>query len=186
MTLQLPRHRFSVAEYDQMGQAGILDEDDRVELIEGEIVEMTPIGRRHAATVDRMAQALVEMVAGSAQVRVLGPIRLGGDSEPQPDLAVLRRKPDFYASGHPTAQDILLLVEVADSSADSDRQVKIPFYARHGVSEVWLVDLEAATITTYRDPSLGGFGTQHMVRRGEWLALLAFPGREMAVNDLIG
>lgn len=186
MATQLTRRRFTVAEYQQMAQAGILGEDDRVELIDGEIVEMTPIGRRHAACVDRLTQLFTETLGRAAQVRVQNPINLDERSEPQPDLALLRPRSDFYASGHPTPGDILLVVEVAETSADVDRRVKVPLYARSGVPEVWLVDLDQAAITVYRDPTSGGYRTLQTLRRGASLAPAALPDVELAVSDILG
>jgi Uma2 family endonuclease len=186
MTLELTRYRFTTADYDRMIEAGILDEGSRVELIEGEIVEMTPIGRRHAAGVDRLTRLLGSRIEDSAQLRVQGPIHLGEASEFQPDLAILLLSPDFYASAHPTSRDILLLVEVADSSAAIDRQIKIPLYAKHGVAETWLIDLEADLVTVYRDPTPTGYSSVLDLHRGERLAARAFPGRELAVSDILG
>ena len=125
-----------------MGQAGILGEDDRLELLEGEIVEMAPIGSRHQSVVDRLTRLFSNRVGDAAVVRVQGPVRLGDDSEPQPDLLLLRRRADFYATAHPGPEDVLLLVEVPDTSTEYDREVKLPLYARHGIAEVWLVGLD--------------------------------------------
>ena len=185
MAIDLKNRRFTVTEYHQMAQAGILGEDDRVELIEGEIVEMTPIGARHAECVDRLADTFIRAFGGAARVRVQNPVGLGERSEPQPDVALVRRKPGFYASGHPTPGDVLLLVEVADSSADPDRRVKVPLYARSGIHEVWLVDLEQDTITIYRDPTPDGYRNARVARRGDELAPAAFPDRALAVADIL-
>ena len=185
MALDLKRRRFTVEEYHQMAQAGILGEDDRVELIEGEIVEMTPIGARHAECVDRVTDLFFRAFGSAARVRVQNPVRLGEHSEPQPDIALVRRKPGFYASGHPGPEDVFLLVEVADSSADPDRRVKVPLYARSGIQEVWLVELEQETITIYRDPTTDGYRTAQVVRRGDELAPAAFPGLTLKAADLI-
>jgi Uma2 family endonuclease len=185
MALELKRRLFTVAEYHQMAEAGILGEDDRVELIEGEIVEMTPIGARHAECVDRLTDLFFRVFGGVARVRVQNPVGLGEHSEPQPDVALVRRKPGFYTSGHPTPGDVLLLVEVADSSADPDRRVKVPLYARSGIQEVWLVDPEPETITMYRDPTPEGFRTAQIVRRGETLSPLAFPEHSISVASVL-
>ena len=180
MALHLPRRRFTVAEYHQMAQAGILGEDDRVELIEGEIVEMPPIGDRHAASVDRLTERFVQRFSDAAIVRVQNPVRLGEHSEPQPDLALLRRRADFYASGHPAPPDVLLLVEVADTSAEFDRRVKVPLYARGGIPEVWLVDLEEEAIEIHRRPSAQGYQEVKVQGRGQTISPGAFP--ELAIN----
>lgn len=178
--------RFSVSEYYRMAEAGILQEDDRVELIEGEIVQMSPIGRFHASNVDRLTYLFVTRVGDIAQVRVQNPLRLGEYSEPGPDFTLLVPRPDFYASGHPSPEDVLLLVEVADSSLEYDREVKIPLYARAGIREVWLADLSAGTISIFRDPTADGYRTVRTLGRGESISTLAFPGREFAVVELLG
>jgi len=169
-----------------MAKAGILTEDDRVELIDGEIVEMAPISDRHAGTVNRINTLFVRSFANEAITAVQNPVWLDEHSEPQPDVALLRYRSDFYASAHPTPADVLLLVEVAETTVASDRQVKIPLYARSGIPEVWLVDLDQSTITVYREPSAGGYGTVLTLRRGEQLAPLAFPDRPVAAADILG
>jgi Uma2 family endonuclease len=141
MAVRVAPHRFTVDDYHAMARAGVLRDDDRVELIEGEIVDMTPIGSRHAAVVDLLTRWLVMGCGTRAIVRVQGPVRLGAHSEPQPDLLVLEPRDDFYQRKPPTGDDVLLLIEVADSSLQYDQAVKLPLYARAGVREVWLVDL---------------------------------------------
>ncbi|MBI4322109.1 MAG: Uma2 family endonuclease [Chloroflexi bacterium] len=186
MALQLVRRRFSVAEYHQMASAGILHEDDRVELIDGEVFQMTPIGSRHAGTVLRCNMLFTRVFADVAMVNPQNPVLIGEYSEPQPDLALVRQRPDFYVAGHPVPEDVLLLVEIADGSVEFDRRVKVPLYARGGIPEVWLVDLEQNTITVYRDLSADGYRTARVLRRGDHLALAAFPDRLLAVADILG
>jgi len=185
MAVDLKRRRFTVDEYEQMGRVGILGEDDRVELLDGEIVEMTPIGVRHAECVNRFTRQLVLVFDDVAVVLVQNPIRLSERSEPQPDLALVHRRPGLYASSHPLAMDVLLIVEVADASIEADRRVKIPLYARAGIPEVWLVDLNQDTVTAYRDPDRGAYSTAQVVRRGEGLAPGAFPERVLPITDLL-
>ncbi len=122
MSVQLTRHRFTWDDYHAMVAAGVLREDDRVELIEGEIVDMTPIGSRHAAVVDMLTRWLVMGCGTRAIVRVQGPVRVGAHSEPQPDLLALVPRDDFYRDEPPTAEDVLLLIEVADSSLHTTKQ----------------------------------------------------------------
>lgn len=186
MPAQLTRHRFTVEEFHQMAQAGILSEDDRVELLEGEIVEMTPIGSRHAACVNRLNRLFSEGIGGRAIVSVQNPVRLSEHSEPQPDLTLLKPRPDFYAAAHPGPKDVLLVVEVAETSSDYDRQVKITLYAQAGVPEAWLVDLGGNTIAVYRKPSSGGYGEVRQVRGGQRIALEAFPDLGLSVADILG
>ena len=151
------RHRLTVADYYRMGEAGILAPDARVELIDGEIIDMAPIGSVHAGSVDQLAQVLGKAVAGRALVRVQNPVRLDEHSEPQPDLSVLMPRADFFKSGHPPPSDTLLVVEVADTSLLFDRDKKIPLYARHGIPEAWLVDLRGKRLVRYRNPQQGAY-----------------------------
>jgi Uma2 family endonuclease len=141
MAVEVLRRTFTVEDYHRMAQAGILTEDDRVELLEGEIVEMTPIGPRHAACVNRLSQLFSDRLQGRALVSVQNPIHLSELSEPQPDLALLRPRPDFYAEAHPRPSDSLVVLEIAETSAEVDREKKVPLYGQAGISETWLVDL---------------------------------------------
>jgi len=161
MSVRLLRRRFTVDDYHRMVEAGILSDDDRVELIDGEIIEMVAIGSRHAACVDRLARLCSAGVRNRAIVRVQNPILLSEHSEPQPDLALLRPRRDFYAAGHPGPQDILLVVEVADTSAETDREIKLPLYARAGIPEVWVVALAETHVEAHRKPSPGGYRTSN-------------------------
>lgn len=141
-----------------MAKAGIFNEDDRVELIEGEIVEMSPIGPRHAGTVNRLIGCFIPLqMERRVTITVQNPIRLGKYSEPQPDLALLKPRPDFYSTSHPEPKDILLIVEIAETSVDIDRQVKIPLYAQAGIPEVWLLDLSEEKIKVYQEPTPQGY-----------------------------
>ena len=149
----LTRHRLTVADYYRMGEAGIFAPEARVELIEGEIIDMAPIGTRHGSAVKRLNALFVAAVGSRAVVSVQDPLRLSELSEPEPDLMLLKPRADFYADAHPTAADVLLLVEVADTSARYDREIKLPLYARHGVREVWIVDLEARLLRICRLPA---------------------------------
>jgi Uma2 family endonuclease len=181
------RRKFTVDEYHRLPQTGILREDDRVELIEGEIVEMSPIGARHAGTVKRLLDRLIPLqVARKAVLGVQDPIRLGKHSEPQPDIVLLCPRADFYTSAHPGPQDVLLVVEVAETSADYDRQLKLPVYARAGIPEVWLVDLAQEHVELYRAPSPDGYREVRVLPRGERVAPAAFPDLELPTEDLLG
>lgn len=186
MVVQLKRRRFTLDQYHQMAEAGILGEDDRVELIDGEVTEMTPIGRRHAGCVICLTKLFLRACGDDAAVSVQNPVDLSQYSELQPDVAILQPRPDSYRSAHPTAADIFLLVEVADSSADPDRRVKVPLYARSDVPETWLVDLDQENVTVYRDPTSEGYRTARVARRGEAIAPAAFPDRPLAVGDILG
>jgi Uma2 family endonuclease len=186
MALGLSRRLFTVHEYYQMAQAGILTEDDRVELIEGEIVQMAAIGSRHAACVDRLNQLFSARVAERAIVRVQNPVRLSDYSEPEPDLALLQPRPDFYAAAHPGPADVLLLVEVADTSAGVDRTAKMPLYARAGIVEAWLVDLHVEWVEAHRQPTPRGYQEVCSLGRGTRLAVAAFSDLTLTVDDILG
>ena len=170
MAVEINKRRFTAYDYQRMGQTGILSEDDRVELIDGEVVAMTPLGPRHCAAVDRATHALVSQVGDQAIVRVQGAVRLDLYHEPQPDLVLLRPKSDFYASGHPGPPDILLIIEIADSSFAYDRDMKGPIYARLGIREYWLADLNENLLSCHADPRQGAYRRVRHYRRGESVA----------------
>ena len=186
MGMPLTEHRFTVDEYHRKGEAGIIREDDRVELIRGRVVQMSPIGRRHAGCVKYLGNTLVRLLGPRAVVGIQDPVITGPEGEPQPDVAALLPRPDFYRHQHPAPDDILLLVEVADSSLDYDRSEKIPLYAEAGVREVWLVNLAGEAVEVYRDPREGHYRDVHTARRGETIAPLAFPDVALAVNEILG
>ena len=149
-------HRLSLDDYERMADAGILTRESHVELIEGVIVDVAPIGSRHAGVVDQILHLIADQLA-SAVLRVQNPIRLGNYSEPEPDIVLLKPRKDYYKKSHPQADDVLLIIEVADTSIDYDRKIKIPLYAEHGVPEVWLIDLNLGQIEIYLEPSNDGF-----------------------------
>jgi Uma2 family endonuclease len=186
MSESLVRRRFTAEEYHQMGRSGILREDDRVELIEGEIVLMSPIGRRHAACVKRLLHLLVQALGKRAVVGVQDPVRLDDSSEPQPDLSILKPRADFYASALPGAGDVLWLIEVTDTSRDYDRDIKLPLYARSGVPEVWLVDLTAERVEVHRAPAGGRYSDVQQLGPGDSLSPLAFAGLSIAADAVLG
>ena len=186
MSTSLPTlHKFTADEYQRMGEVGILCEDDRVELIEGEIVDMAAIGNRHLAAVDRLTKLFAERVGNRAIVRVQGSVRLNDRSEPEPDLVLLRWRSDFYEASSAGPADMLLAVEVADTSLDYDREVKAPLYARTGVPEYWLVDLEAKTITVYREPGPDGYRSFTAVRGQELISPQGLADLTVRVDDVI-
>lgn len=185
MALSLSRHRFTVHEYEQMGVAGVFDEDARVELIAGEIIDMSPIDSRHVACLNRSTRLFSRHVGESAFVSVQNPVRLAGDGEPQPDLAVLRLRDD-YDQSLPTAADVLLLMEVASTSLVYDRDVKIPLYALAGIPEVWLVDLRGDEIPRYAEPRDGAYARIDTFRRGERITSVTLQGFTAAVDDILG
>jgi Uma2 family endonuclease len=186
MSVLLRRGPFTVESYHRLAEAGILGEDDRVELLDGQIVQMTPIGADHAASVDALTRLLVRAVGDAAIVRVQNPIVLDPRSEPQPDLALLRPHPTQYHSAHPSAGDILLVIEVADSSLAFDRKVKLPYYAAAGIPEAWLVDLEHDTVEVHRQPSAEAYTEVQMLGRGETLRPNLIAEATIPINDVLG
>jgi Uma2 family endonuclease len=181
-----PPHRFTRAEYHQMAKHGILKPDARVELIDGEIVEMSPIGRRHNSKVDRLTRIFVPGLGDAAIVRVQGSVVLDGYGEPEPDLVLLRSRDDFYVDVDATAEDALLIVEVADGSEGYDRLTKAPLYARYRIPELWIADLNRDRIGIYRDPTPTGYATVQIARRGDTISPLAFPDLQIAVDAILG
>ena len=181
------RHKLDVDAYYRMAEAGILGEDDRVELIDGELIDMMPIGQGHAAVVNGLTRALVMACGDRAIVSVQNPVRLDRRNEPQPDFAVFRPRADFYAGGErPGPADTLLLVEVADSSLRFDRRVKLPLYARMGIGEVWIVDLKGRALDAHRRPADGGYGEVATHRPGERLALALAPEIVVRLDLMFG
>lgn len=147
------RHLISVDAFHRMGEAGILGRDDRVELIDGEIIDMSPIGALHAAIVARLASYFSQRVGDKAVVWCQNPLRLDDISEPEPDIAILRPRADFYTTAHPGPADVLLVIEVADTSLAYDLGTKVPLYARHGIPEVWVIDAATRRTSVFRWPT---------------------------------
>jgi Uma2 family endonuclease len=177
---------FTRDEYYAMAEAGILKPEDRVELLEGEIYRMTPIGNRHAGCVNRLVGAFAPLLATHrAVLSPQNPVDLTDISELQPDLALLRPRDDFYGEGHPTPADVLLLVEVADSSLGLDRDTKIPLYARCGIAETWLVNLPKNLLEVHRAPGRDGYRTVQRLQRGDRIAPLVFPDLEIEVAAIL-
>lgn len=183
--LERVRHRVTVDEFHKMGEAGIFMEDDRVELIDGEMVDMAPIGSRHASVVKRLTNLLATLAQGRAIVSAQDPLRLALHSEPEPDLMLLKPRADFYSEAHPGAEDVFLLIEVCDTTVRYDREVKLPLYARHGVAEVWLIDLEARTVEICRmpQPEAGDYAERETFPGGA-LAPRALPDCRVVVEEL--
>lgn len=169
-----------------MAAAGVLSEDDRVELIEGEIIEMNPIGSRHAACVGRLTEFLGRSVSGDAIVWVQNPVQVNDYSEALPDVTLLKRRDDFYAQANPQPSDVLLLIEVADSSVEYDRDIKIPLYASAGVPEVWLINLPKETIESYTQPVGDAYREIRIVKRGESLAAKSIPSLIINADVVFG
>ncbi len=180
------RRRISVDEYYAMAAAGILARDERVELIDGEIITMSPIGNEHGASVDAGNYFMVSFVRGRAIVRVQSHVRLDDYNQPEPDLALLKWRDDFYRHQAPGPDDILLLVEVAHSSLSYDRNVKLALYARFGVPEVWIANIPARVIETYTDPVDGQYAASRVYSPGETVSPAVFIDVEIPVSQFIG
>ena len=170
------RRRLTVGDLHRMAEGGIFAPDDRVELIDGELIDVPPPGSRHAAAVEVWAARLREAAARRVQIRTQNPVRLAIDSEPQPDIAVVRASEDFYAAAHPGPNDIHLLIEIAGASLAYDLSVKAPLYARSGVPEFWVVDIARNTVTCHRYPADGRYATVQLHRPGELIEVSTLPG----------
>lgn len=186
MSHQPARRWFTASEFNRMAEAGILTEDDRVELIEGEIVKMSPIGSRHAACVNRLNMLLSRQAGQTWIVSVQNPIVAGDYSEPEPDVAVLRMRADYYSQKLPTAADVLMVIEVADTSSDIDRDVKVPLYARAGVPVAILVDLSREVIEVYSEPAHNQYQSVQLFGRGDSFRVNVMPQSNLNVNDVLG
>jgi Uma2 family endonuclease len=176
------RRRFTRAEYHRMGEVGIFSEDDRVELIRGEIVTMSPIGRHHVAFVNNLTGLLATRLAGRAVVSVQNPVVISDDTEPQPDLTVLR--PRSYKHAEPAVADVLLLIEVAETSLRYDRVTKRPLYAEAGVPEYWVVDCRDETVEVHRSPTSSGYRDVTVIAGAGSVSLLAFPDVALALAEV--
>ena len=182
----ITKRRFSVKEYYLMAEAGILSPRDRVELIDGEIVQMAPIGSYHAACVDTLSNLFKEMLGRRVIVRVQNPVRLGERSEPEPDVALLRPRADAYRDAHPGPDDVMLIVEVSHSTVEYDRDVKTPLYAEAGIPELWLVNLDEDHIDGLSDPDGAGYRTARRYARGERIAPALLPDAALDVSEILG
>jgi Uma2 family endonuclease len=182
----LTRRRFTVDEYHRMGETGILPEDSRIELICGDIVLREPIGAYHAGTVRRLDRLFTLGLGNRAIVSAQNPVQFPKeDTELQPDVALLRPRDDLYTSRHPQAADVLLLIEVADTTLRLDRRVKVPLYARAGVQEVWLLDLTTRRLEVYREPLGDRYRSVRILQRGQHVSPAAFGDFPIDVADLL-
>jgi Uma2 family endonuclease len=186
-TALLARHRFSVDAYHRMGETGILLPGERTELIAGEIIQMPPVGSPHIGAVIALTRLLTQAAPADVIVSVQNPVRMGEQNEPEPDLALLRGRPDGYrAPPPPSAADALLIIEVSDTSLRYDREVKLSLYAQHGVPEVWIVDLAAGAVEAHRGRENEAYTEVTTFLRGETLQPLLVPHMSIAVEDVLG
>ena len=183
----VPRRAIDLASYERMASAGVLDGQGRLELIEGALVAIPPQGIPHMATIMALMRLLIPLAADRAEVSVRATFRLGEINAPEPDVALLRPRADRYRTAPaPKPADVLLLIEVADSSLRFDREVKAPLYARHSIAEYWIVDLEGAAVLVHRDPQPEGYASLRTARAGERLDLPGLPDAQIAVADILG
>jgi Uma2 family endonuclease len=183
-TIDVQRRRFTVDEYYRMASVGILTEKDRVELIEGEIMQMAPIGPRHSECFGALLERLMPAVLGRAKLRPQLPLFVSSTTEPEPDIVLVL--PGFrYWTEHPRPEDVLLVVEVAETSYRYDRDVKLPLYARAGIADVWIVDLVHALVEVYREPGPDGYRSTQRLGRGATVSPAAFPDVMIPVDEIL-
>jgi Uma2 family endonuclease len=178
------RHQVTVEQYYRMAEVGLLTPEDRVELIEGEVIDMAPMGSRHASMVRKLTERFYVSCGEHVTVSVQSPIRLGEISEPEPDIAILARREDSYAPAHPSAADVWLLVEVAETSLRYDKEVKLPLYAKHHIPEVWIVDTGKKSLSIYRQPEGDRYRDEQTTTAPSRLSLAAMPGVAVDVSGL--
>jgi Uma2 family endonuclease len=178
-------HRFNVKEYYRMAETGLLRPGARVELLDGRILDMSPIGPSHGGVVKRLTRLFTRFPQGRWLLAVQDPVRLDDCSEPQPDLMLLKPVADDYRSRHPTPEDVFLLIEVSDSTLETDREEKLPVYGRAGIAEVWIVNLVNSTLEVYREPHFSGYSSSQILREGDRIAPARFPDAAIEVADLL-
>jgi len=185
-SVRIVHHKFTVDDYYRMLEIGVLAEDDRVELIDGEVREMCPIDPVHAANIDRLNRLLSRRINEQTIIRVQNPIRLHDNTEPIPDLTLVRWQDDFYEHHHPLPADVLILIEVANTSLAYDRKEKLPRYAAAGIPEVWLINIARQTIEQYTTPANGQYTERVVLNRGQTLTPKAIDGIELTVDQIFG
>ncbi|HEX8146155.1 MAG TPA: Uma2 family endonuclease [Pyrinomonadaceae bacterium] len=186
MSVEIAKYSFTAEEFQRMGEAGIFRQDARLELIDGEIFEMSPIGNAHAACVKFLNRLLSRLFGGTFMVGVQDPVRLNDFSEPQPDISLLRWRDDYYREKHPTPADVLLVIEVADTTVVKDKTVKIPLYARAGIAEAWLVNIPEEQIEIYSNPSGNVYQRVEVFGRGQEARPHTVEGLAVSVGELPG
>lgn len=179
------KHRFTAVEYHRMGETGVLPPDARVELLNGEIIDMSPIGPFHGGVTNYLIEVFSAAAKGRWKLSVQNPAQLDAHSEPRPDVALLRPAGDFYRRKHPGPEDVFLLIEVADSSLEQDREQKLPAYGRAGIPEVWIVNLKDLVVEIYREPHFEGSVAKNVLSSGDQARPLAFPDVSVDVGELL-
>ncbi len=179
------QHRFTVTDYYRMAETGVLKPDARVELLDGKIIDMSPIGPFHGSITKHLIQQFTTAAKGRWTTAVQDPVHLNDHSEPQPDIMLLKPVPDFYRKRHPQPEDVFLLVEVSDTTLTTDREDKIPAYGHAGIGEVWIINLADLTVEVYREPNFTGYGSKTILRAGDQARPLAFPDATVDVAELL-
>ena len=179
------QHRFNVNEYYRMAETGVLRPDARVELLDGKIIDMSPIGPFHGGVTNYLNQIFTTASKSRWLMSVQNPVRLDDHSEPQPDIMLLKPASDFYRKRHPQPEDVFLLVEISDSTLETDQEDKLPAYGRAGVAEVWIVNLNELTVEVYREPNFTGYGSKTILQAGDQARPLAFPDVAVDVAELL-
>ena len=185
-TATLPRRKFTVDEYHDFIEKGVFKPGERIELWEGEFIEMSPIGKRHAGTVSALSDILKDVFGKKFLVWSQNPIVLNDFSEPQPDVSLLKRRDDFYRNDSATAADVLLAMEVSDSTVKYDRDIKFPRYAENGIKESWLIDLENNRVEIHTQPTANGYKLVKILHRGDIAESTIFEEIKIAVDDILG
>ncbi len=186
MAVEIAKYSFTAEEFERMGEAGILREDARLELIEGGICAMSPVGSAHAACVKFLSGLVNRLFGGTFIIGVQDPVRLNDFSEPQPDVSLLRWRDDYYRGAHPKPADVLLVIEVADTTVLTDRSVKMPLYARAGIPESWLVNIPEGQVEIYSDPTDGAYRRVEVFGRGAEARSHTVEGFAVGVRELLG
>lgn len=186
ITATLPHRKFTVDEYHHFIELNVFKPEERIELWEGEFLEMSPIGKRHASCLDYLVELLVEFSRKRYIVRSQSPIILSDFSEPQPDVCLLERREDFYRQTGATAKDVILAIEIADTTTKFDRDVKFPRYAANGIRESWLIDLENDRVEIHSEPTENGYSLIKILHRGQEAASTVLPEIKIPVEDILG
>ena len=186
LTAALPRRKFTIDEYHNFIETGVFKPEERIELWEGEFVEMSPIGKRHAGIVAALTAYFNHLLYQTAVVWAQNPIILNDFSEPQPDLALLRRREDFYRDENATAKDVLIVMEIADTTLKYDRDVKFPRYAASGIEEAWLIDLENDRVEIHSQPTEFGYSLVKILHRRQTAESTVLPQIKISVGEILG
>lgn len=186
MVTEVRRHSFTIDEFAKMGEIGIFTEDDRVELIDGQVRELPRITPLHAAIVTRLNAALIKLLKRSAIVHPQNPVQLDLHNETLPDIAIIKARGDYYKTAHPGPGDTLLVIEAADSSLAYDLNEKTPLYAKSMIPEVWIVDLQAEVVRVFTQPGPGGYANESVMQRGSTITSASVEGLRVEVDDIFG